>query len=169
MTETLNTANSEIALEKPTETTTGTGKMKLTIKPKFKINGSLFKFPFQRRARSLSLPKGEKDSENKESQSQRQKNEVLQQSGEHSIPGGQQAAAEGAASSNQQVNFKLIKRKKETSPSPGQINDQYASESFNSASKHPTHLSQNSNKPIIAKDNFVLAHKNLVPGVMKLV
>ena len=46
MTETLNTANSEIALEKPTETTTGTGKMKLTIKPKFKINGSLFKFPF---------------------------------------------------------------------------------------------------------------------------
>ena len=26
-----------------------------------------------------------------------------------------------------------------------------------------------SNKPVIAKDNFVLAHKNLVPGVMKLV
>ena len=30
-------------------------------------------------------------------------------------------------------------------------------------------MSNNSNKPIIAKDNFVLAHKNLVPGVQKLV
>ena len=25
------------------------------------------------------------------------------------------------------------------------------------------------NKPIIAKDNFVLAHKNLIPGVMNLI
>jgi hypothetical protein len=54
--------------------------------------------------------------------------------------------------------FKLIKKKnKEKSPSPVAG----LSENFNSASKP--------GQPIIAKDNFVIAHKNLVPGVLKLV
>jgi len=32
-----------------------------------------------------------------------------------------------------------------------------------------TEAQYDSNKPIMAKDNFLVAHKNLVPGVMKLI
>lgn len=35
--------------------------------------------------------------------------------------------------------------------------------------KQDSEAQYDSNKPIMAKDNFLVAHKNLVPGVMKLI
>lgn len=99
----------------------------------------LFKFPFQRRARSLSLPK-DKDG-----------NDIVPENPTAQV---EEKPKDVYDSRQAQKNFGLVKINQK-SPSP-------TSQIPNTNSK--TKL----NKPIMAKDNFVLAHKNLIPGVNNL-
>lgn len=104
-------------------------------------NKGIFKFPFQRRARSLSLPK-DKDGNDIEPETQQTTKQLEEPKDIYD------------SRQKQNQNFGLVKINHK-SPSP--------------TSQMPSTNSKTKlNKPIMAKDNFVLAHKNLIPGVNNL-